>query len=42
MWKYQYDDEYTVAVESGDVFLSFEEMEDEECFARTLRRIYHR
>lgn len=36
MWKYQYDDEYYVAVEN-EVFLSFYDIEEEEAFARHLR-----
>lgn len=33
--KYQYDDEYFVALE-GEVFLKFDDYEDEEAFARYL------
>lgn len=36
MWKYQYDDEYTYAVE-GNVFLKFDNEEEEEAFARHLK-----
>lgn len=36
MNKYQYDDEYFIAVESGNVFLVFPDYEEEEAFARTL------
>lgn len=36
MNKYQYDDEYFIAVESDNVFLDFLDYEEEEAFARTL------
>ena len=36
MRKYQYDDEYYVAVEDN-VFLTFSDWEEEEAFARHLR-----
>ena len=36
MWKYQYDDEYTIAIDN-DVFLQFDEYEEEEAFARHLK-----
>lgn len=36
MNKYQYDDEYFIAVESRNVFLDFFDYEEEEAFARVL------
>jgi len=38
--KAQYDDIYTEWIEN-QVFLEFEEYEDEEAFARHLHRLYH-
>ena len=35
MRKYQYDDEYLIAVENN-VFLQFDNIEEEEAFARSL------
>ena len=35
MNKYQYDDEYFIAI-TADVFLSFSDYEEEEAFARAL------
>ena len=40
MRRAQYDDVYTEWVEN-EVFLQFEDYEDEECFARTLKRLHH-
>ena len=41
MNKAQYDDVYTEWLE-GQVFLQFEDYEDEECFARILQGLYNR
>ncbi len=40
MNKAQYDDIYTEWIEN-DVFLRFEDYEEEEAFARALRRLHH-
>lgn len=40
MNKAQYDDVYVMWLE-GEVFLEFNNCEDEEAYARRLRRIYH-
>ena len=36
MWKYQYDDEYVMALD-GKVFLKFDNYEEEEAFALNLK-----
>lgn len=36
MWKYQYDDEYTIAIEN-EVFLQFLDYEEEEAFSHFLK-----
>ena len=40
MRKAQYDDVYFIW-EEDNVFLEFENYEDEECFARTLNRVHN-